>query len=141
MPDSYGLATFSLSASTQDALVAKLRDEIVACYKEDHGQISLNKFVKNEFFIFLPYCTNLFVTVRTLTQLMELEYVVHEAIFQLSESLFTNAPRDSGLPSSYGDCLIFSPKSYIAGIPPSRPLQELAFVCGVVVALSIIHLS
>jgi hypothetical protein len=49
MPDSYGLATFSLSASTQDALIAKLRDEIVTCYKEDHGQISLNKFVENEF--------------------------------------------------------------------------------------------
>ena len=49
MPDSYGPGTFSLSASTQDALVMKLKDEIVACYKEDHDNIILNQFVENEF--------------------------------------------------------------------------------------------
>ncbi len=49
MPDSYGSGTFSLSASTQDALAVKLKDEIAACYKEDHDNIILNQFVENEF--------------------------------------------------------------------------------------------
>ncbi len=42
---------------------------------------------------------------------------------------------------SYDDCLIFFPKVYLPGIMPAKPLQELAFVCGVITALSIIYLS
>jgi hypothetical protein len=67
--------------------------------------------------------------------------VVREVIFQLSELLFPRAPENAQLRTSYGDRLIFSPKVYLEGIPASREHKELAFVRGVITALSIVHLS
>jgi hypothetical protein len=67
--------------------------------------------------------------------------VVREVIFQLSELLFPKAPENEKLRTSYGNRLIFFPKVYLEGIPTSKEHKELAFVRGVITALSIVHLS
>ena len=48
MPDFTGSGSFSLLALTQEDLVLRLKAEIVACYNDDPGLISLDKLVGNE---------------------------------------------------------------------------------------------
>ncbi|KAF8319831.1 uncharacterized protein EI90DRAFT_3132353 [Cantharellus anzutake] len=55
--------------------------------------------------------------------------------------LFSQAPEGEQLCISYDDRLIFFPRVYFDGIPSTQQHKELAFVQGVIIALSIVHLS
>ncbi|KAF8315534.1 uncharacterized protein EI90DRAFT_3135107 [Cantharellus anzutake] len=122
--------SLSISATTQVALVSKLQDEIIACYNDDTSHIALDKFVKSEFSFRIRGPSN-----------TQGNGVVREVIFQLSELLFPEAPEGEGLRTSYDGRLIFFPRIYFDGIPSPREHKELAFARGVIVALSIVHLS